>query len=192
MERVVFHHLTGTKARTVDSFPLEAFTSILVGRDAAASLRYDATRDDLVGRQHARIARDAQAPHRFLLSDLDSRNGTYVNGRRIVGTIAIEPGDVIQFGPGGPEVEFQIDPLPTPFAKKRRRAAAGFEPMQLASVLDNYAALPFQAEPATRWRSVAFAIMIIALMLGTLGLVTCRMAADVAAFDAAVNYSKPR
>jgi serine protease Do len=193
MAQVVFHHLTGTKARTVDSFPLEEFTSVLVGRDAAAALRYDATRDDLVGRQHARIARDPQAPHRFVLSDLDSRNGTYVNGRRIVGTIAIEPGDVIQFGPGGPDVEFQIDPLPPQFARRRRRAApAGLEATQLAAVLDGHAALTIETARAMRARSVAIAIMLVALLLGTLTLVTCRMASDVAALDTAAGYNDSR
>lgn len=186
MERVVFHHLTGSKARTVDSFPLHDFTAVLVGRDPAAALRYDATRDDLVGRQHARFARDPNAPYRFLLSDLDSRNGTYVNGHRIVGTIAVEPGDVVQFGPGGPELEFQIDPLPPQFASRaRRRAPAGLEAMALSEILDRRVTGPLSTNGGSWLRSAALAVILAVLLIGTVGLVTCRMASDVAAIERA-------
>jgi serine protease Do len=123
MERVILRHLSGSKASQVESFPLDQFTSVLIGRDTAATLRYDATRDDLVGRQHARIEKDAADPYRFTVVDLDSRNGTFVNRQRIVGSSVLTPGDTVQFGPGGPELEFQIDPLPEQFLKKTRLAS---------------------------------------------------------------------
>lgn len=133
MERVILRHLTGSKANEVESYPLDQFTGVLIGRDPSATLRYDATRDDLVGRQHARIEKDGGEPYRFTIADLDSRNGTFVNRQRIVGTAALTPGDVVQFGPGGPELEFQIDPLPEQFVKKTRlAAAAALEPTRVA------------------------------------------------------------
>lgn len=135
MERVILRHLSGSKANQVDSYPLDQFTTILIGRDPSATLRYDATRDDLVGRQHARIEKDGAETYRFTVTDLDSRNGTFLNRQRIVGSAVLTPGDVVQFGPGGPEVEFQIDPLPEQFIKKTRLAADGaLEPTRVAAL----------------------------------------------------------
>jgi hypothetical protein len=57
------------------------------------------------------------------VTDLNSRNGTFVNKQRIVGSSVIGPGDLVQFGAGGPEFEFTIDPLPPQFVKATRLAA---------------------------------------------------------------------
>ncbi len=108
MGRVVLRHLTGSKTGQVESFPLDRFTPLLVGRDLGANVRYDARHDDLVGRRHAIVEKDAAGPCRFTVTDLDSRNGTFVNGQRIAGSSALRPGDVVQFGLGGPELEFQV------------------------------------------------------------------------------------
>jgi len=123
MERVVFRHLSGSKANQVEELPLADFRDALIGRDAAAAIKFDPDRDDLVGRQHARIARDPGEPYRFTITDLNSRNGTYVNKQRIAGTVAITPGDLIQLGPGGPEFEFGIDPMPPHLVKATRLAS---------------------------------------------------------------------
>jgi hypothetical protein len=50
--------------------------------------------DPQVSRKHALIRRRSG---RYLLTDLDSTNGTFVNGRRVIGTVAIRPGDDIRF-----------------------------------------------------------------------------------------------
>jgi ABC-type multidrug transport system ATPase subunit len=49
-----------------------------------------------VSRRHARLTVDAG---RALLHDLGSANGTFVNGRRITGRVALSPGDRIDVGP---------------------------------------------------------------------------------------------
>ena len=150
MERVIFRHISGSKAPQIDSYPVNEFRPVLAGRDSSATLRYDATRDDLVGRQHARIVQSANDPYNFTITDLDSRNGTFVNRQRINGTAVLSPGDVVQFGPGGPEFEFQIDPLPEAFVKKTRLAAAAVEPTRVATV----APAPRSIGPATVQRLV--------------------------------------
>lgn len=133
MERVIFRHLTGSKALEVETFPLADFQTIQIGRDPVCDLRFDPTRDDLVGRMHARVERDPSDPFRFTLIDQDSRNGTFLNRQRIIGPAALSPGDVIQFGPGGPELEFQIDPLPAGLMKTRLAPqASALEPTRVA------------------------------------------------------------
>jgi DNA-binding CsgD family transcriptional regulator len=70
---------------------LEPGASIL-GRAESAEVRMD---DDGVSRQHARITlQDGIA----LLADLESTNGTFVNGAR-VGRLALRDGDRIDLGP---------------------------------------------------------------------------------------------
>src|SRR5258706_15308049 len=93
MERIVLRHLSGSKANQVEEFPLAHFKELIFGRDPSASVKYDPNRDDLVGRQHAKIAQDPNDPTQFSISDLNSRNGTFINRQRIVGSARIAPGD---------------------------------------------------------------------------------------------------
>ena len=83
-----------------------------MGRDTDQTIHYDPERDDLVSKQHARISWEEGHDDKFLITDLNSRNGTYVNKQRISGTASIVHGDVIQLGPGGPEFHFDLEPRP--------------------------------------------------------------------------------
>ena len=120
MEKLLLRHLKGSKAGETETFALTAYPELLIGRDPAAAVRFDPSQDDLVGRQHARITRDAPDATTFTLSDLDSRNGTFLNKQRVTGKVAIRPGDVVQLGAGGPEFEFDVDPRPVPDVKATR------------------------------------------------------------------------
>ena len=51
--------------------------------------------DNYVSQVHARVYRSGEA---VIIEDLDSTNGTYVNGSRITGSITLRPGDRVQFG----------------------------------------------------------------------------------------------
>ncbi len=112
MQSIVIRHLSGTKANQVEEIPLQGFREVLIGREANAQIRYDADREDLVSRNHARIVRDPADPNGFLLTDLDSRNGTFVNRQRIYGASRLQHGDRVQLGPSGPEFSFEVDPPP--------------------------------------------------------------------------------
>jgi S1-C subfamily serine protease len=138
MDRLVFRHLSGSRAHQIDEFPLAGTTELVVGRDPSAAVKFDPERDDLVGRQHARIARDAADPYKFTITDLNSRNGTFVNRQRVTGAVVLAPGDVIQLGPGGPEVQFDLDPLPPHLVKATRLA----EPARAAVPATREAGLP--------------------------------------------------
>ena len=153
MERLIFRHLTGSKALEVETFPLADFRLIQIGRDPVCDIRFDATRDDLVGRLHARIERAADGAG-FTLVDLESRNGTFLNRQRITAPAALAPGDVIQFGPGGPQVEFQIDPLPEGIVRTRL-APQAVEPTRVAPLAAAAAAGKPAVGAATVQRMVA-------------------------------------
>lgn len=125
MERVILRHLKGSKASQLEEFPLQQFAELTIGRDPNSTIRFDPEKDDLVGRQHARISKDPADAHRFKLQDLNSRNGTFLNKLRVVGETPLQPGDVIQLGAGGPELQFDLDPLPAIYVKATRLGVAG-------------------------------------------------------------------
>lgn len=50
-------------------------------------------RDDTVSRQHARVVRTADG---YYVEDLNSRNGTYLNGKRVLGRAPLRDGDCVQ------------------------------------------------------------------------------------------------
>ena len=66
----------------------------IIGRDPQCSVWLDATG---VSRQHARIRIDA-ATRSVVLSDLDSTNGTFLRGARIVAPEPLADGDLITMG----------------------------------------------------------------------------------------------
>lgn len=127
MERIIIKHLSGSKANQTEEFPLNLVRELTLGRDVTSMVKYDPDRDDLVGRHHARIAPDVSEPFQFTITDLNSRNGTFVNRQKIVGTTRINPGDVIQLGPGGPEFMFDMEPHPEVF--RPTRVATAYQPV---------------------------------------------------------------
>ncbi|MCA1619416.1 MAG: FHA domain-containing protein [Acidobacteria bacterium] len=125
MERIVLKHLSGSKANQVEEFPLNHVKELVLGRDPSSTVKYDPDRDDLVGRQHAKITQDPNDPSQFIVADLNSRNGTFVNRQRLTGATRINPGDVVQLGPGGPEFVFEVEPRPAGSTKATRVASTG-------------------------------------------------------------------
>ncbi len=64
----------------------------IIGREPTASLWIDSA---LISRQHARIVvRDGYVA----IEDLGSRNGTFVNGERLVAPVALKDGDEVRLG----------------------------------------------------------------------------------------------
>jgi S1-C subfamily serine protease len=120
MERMLIKHLSGSKANQVEEFAIKHHNELIFGRDTSATVKYDPDRDDLVGRQHAKISLDPNDPNSFLVTDLNSTNGTFINKQRLNGTAKLKPGDSVQFGPGGPEFQFDVEPRPHNAAKATR------------------------------------------------------------------------
>src|SRR5690606_13311789 len=119
---MVIKHTTGSKANQVEEFPLNHYSELILGRETGCTVQYDADRDDLVGRHHARIVRDPADANAFILEDTGSRNGTYLNGIRISEPRKIQPGDRVQLGTGGPEFTFDVEPRPAGATKATRIA----------------------------------------------------------------------
>ena len=63
-----------------------------IGRDANNEITIN---DAEISRRHARFVLQAGG---YVLEDLGSTNGTFVNGRRISGPHALQPGETIRFG----------------------------------------------------------------------------------------------
>ena len=97
-----FKFLSGARAGEVEAFRKGY---IGLGRHPLSDVRFDAERDLDVSSRHAAIVRK---PEGFVLQDLGSRNGTFVNGKRITGDTRLHAGDVIGFGAKGPALEFSV------------------------------------------------------------------------------------
>ena len=73
-------------------FPRTPGDRFTIGRDASCDL---AIADMSVSRQHAQLER---SPDGWLLSDLESTNGTRINGWRVRGQVPVKVGDLVSFG----------------------------------------------------------------------------------------------
>jgi hypothetical protein len=125
MQRILIRHISGTRANQVDDFDADGFREILIGREEGSSVRYDGQLEDLVSRTHARIYGEPAGSSSFYISDLQSRNGTFLNRQRIGAPSRIHHGDVVQFGSGGPELRFELDPAPVTAARPTRALSPG-------------------------------------------------------------------
>ncbi len=95
-----FTFLSGARAGQVETFRK---TYIGLGRHPLSDVRFDPDRDLDVSSRHAAVIRHGEA---FVLRDLGSTNGTFVNGQRISGDVTLTDGDRIGLGAHGPAVEF--------------------------------------------------------------------------------------
>ncbi len=116
---MVIKHTSGSKANQVEEFPLSHHSELILGREVGSTVQYDPDRDDLVGRQHAKIVRNGDE---FTIEDTGSRNGTYLNGIRIAEQRKLQPGDRVQLGTGGPEFTFDVEPRPAGATRATRIA----------------------------------------------------------------------
>ncbi len=80
-------------------------TIVAIGRHPINDLRFDAERDLEVSSRHAELR---AVGSKYVLVDLGSTNGTFVNGDRITGEHELHDGDVVTFGEDGPQAEFKV------------------------------------------------------------------------------------
>ncbi len=102
--RAQFKFLSGARAGQVETFR-KAYLGL--GRHPLSDVRFDTERDLDVSSRHAAII---TKPDGFMLQDLGSKNGTYLNGKRLEEDRLLADGDVIGFGAKGPALEFHLLP----------------------------------------------------------------------------------
>ena len=73
------------------AFMLEG-DQITIGRDSANAITIN---DAEISRRHARLTYQGG---KYILEDLGSTNGTFVNGQRLAGPRVLKPGEVVSFG----------------------------------------------------------------------------------------------
>ena len=76
-----------------------------LGRHPLSDVRFDAEQDLDASTRHAAIVKSGD---NFVVRDLGSTNGTFVNGERLEADRALRDGDVMKFGVHGPEVSFHL------------------------------------------------------------------------------------
>jgi predicted component of type VI protein secretion system len=73
------------------TFPLEG-DQLTIGRDSSNGV---AINDPEVSRKHSRLSFQGG---KYVLEDLGSTNGTFVNGQRLAGPVVLKAGDVVSLG----------------------------------------------------------------------------------------------
>jgi hypothetical protein len=96
------HVLSGARAGVVLTVTGEV---TVLGRGADADLRFSPETDLEVSARHALLVRTHDG---WILRDLESRNGTFLNGKRVRADSTVRDGDRIGLGPAGPEIAFYI------------------------------------------------------------------------------------
>jgi len=130
--RIVIRHLSGSKSNQIEQFDLDGLGEITLGRDPSSKIVYDVQRDDAVSRKHAVIRIKNEKQLYFRIADLNSSNGTLLNGERISGEVELLPDDVIELGAGGPKFTFDVQPRPV-YLPARTRAMAAMGAIEAAA-----------------------------------------------------------
>ena len=114
--RVVIDHVAGSRRGQRQELP--STTRVRFGRHPDCEVSFDPNRDIDASSRHAELRPLEQG---WVLVDLGSSNGTYVEGRRVTeAPIAQGAAVMVDFGPGGPRVRLfvgddaAIEHLPPP------------------------------------------------------------------------------
>jgi len=102
--RVVIDHVAGSRRGQRQEF--SAGSRVRFGRHPECEVSFDPHRDIDASSRHAELRNGAAG---WVLVDLGSSNGTYVEGHRITETTVAQAVPVtIEFGPGGPRVRLFV------------------------------------------------------------------------------------
>jgi serine protease Do len=122
--QIILRFISGAKINRIDPFALADTTEITFGREAGCSVRFDDPKDDVVSRKHAVLRVRNKDPLSFAIEDLNSSNGTFVNGQQVHGETELLPEDTVEFGKGGPKFSFDVQPRPDNMAARTRVMSA--------------------------------------------------------------------
>jgi len=131
---------------------------VTIGRVADNTIQID---DPSVSSHHAELDRSGD---QYELKDLDSTNGTFLNGEPLKGTHLLQTGDRIQFGKVEAIVESSQKQEARPLPQEERAVAAPAAASQRPQGFDN--ASPFQSKHKSRRP-----MDLVAILLAVLGLI---------------------
>lgn len=108
LRRVASH----PKESSLVAYPLLASAVVVIGRDPRCQIVLDSQRYKAVSRQHVRIGPSSSSPSGWQVCDLNSANGTFVNGQRLKGCRYLKSGDKISLSQAGPLFVFELRHMP--------------------------------------------------------------------------------
>jgi RsiW-degrading membrane proteinase PrsW (M82 family) len=100
----------GAPFRSEFRYSLLPSKEMIIGRDPSCQIVLDAMLYRMVSRRHAVVRPLSSSPDNtssWLICDLNSANGTYLNGQRLQGCQELHPGDRISLGADGPQFVFE-------------------------------------------------------------------------------------
>jgi pSer/pThr/pTyr-binding forkhead associated (FHA) protein len=90
--RIEFEIVSGARVGARKAFEK---SYIALGRDTLSDVRFDPEADLDVSTKHSAVLLSGDG---YVVRDLGSRNGTFVNGQRISGPVRLQHGDVVVLG----------------------------------------------------------------------------------------------
>jgi RsiW-degrading membrane proteinase PrsW (M82 family) len=93
-------------------YALLANREVAIGRDPTCQIVLDAVKYRMVSRRHAVVRPLSPSPdggNTWVVCDLSSANGTYLNGERLEGCQELQPGDRISLASDGPQLLFEYE-----------------------------------------------------------------------------------
>lgn len=177
----------GARAGEVVELPGDV---VRIGRHAESELRFDPEGDRAVSSRHAVLFyQDGQ----WIVRDLGSTNGTYVNGRRVHGDTELRAGDRIGFGGDATVIEFDVPAtgvtpevsrtqvLRAEMGRQHRRLRATIVLLVIALVLTAGALVMSSRRARTEWQQER------ALLLARMDSVLARSDSAIAALQGEVQ-----
>lgn len=110
----ILRYLLPNGLASLEFYPLPLIGEVRLGRDPSCQVVLDSELHTGVSRHHAKIVSTDAFPYRWEICDLDSSNGTYVNGERLHGQRILQEGDRIGLGKQGPRFLFETLSLALP------------------------------------------------------------------------------
>lgn len=124
-QRVIVDHVAGSRRGQRQEFP--ASERVRFGRHPDCEVSFDPHRDIDASSRHAELRPRIVDGTGWVLVDVGSSNGTYIDGRRVTeASIAQGLPVSVQFGPGGPRIRLfvgddaAIGSLPPPPIERAR------------------------------------------------------------------------
>jgi hypothetical protein len=105
--KIVIDHLDGSRRGQRDE--LEPLERVRFGRHPEGEVVFDAKRDLDASTRHAELRREGDQEGGYVLHDVGSSNGTFIDGERITSR-PLRPGEpmTVDFGEGGPRLRLFV------------------------------------------------------------------------------------